>query len=80
MKKILKGEQLMEIAKFLVEKGYDQGICIEIEVDDEETLKKINDDYYYRYAGGEGEAPNEDIDDVQINISGIKFRYFVKQD
>ena len=77
--KILKGEDLIEIAKFLIDNGYDQGICVEIAVDDVAMLKKINDDFYYRYASGEGSAPTEDIDDVNVNISGVKFRYFVKK-
>lgn len=80
MRTVLKGEQLLEIARFLTEKGYDQGVSIEIEVENKAMLQKINDDFYYRYAGGEGEAPKDEIDDVQINIGGVKFRYFAKQD
>ena len=77
--KILKGEDLLEIAKFLTENGYDQGISVEIALDDKSTLEKVNDDFFYRYAGGEGESPDSDVDDVVVNISGIKFRYFVKK-
>ena len=82
-KKILKAEDLMEISSFLIEKGFDQGITIEIAVDSIDTLKKINDDFFFRFEfGTEGKDNTEPEigDDIIINIGGVKFRYFVKSE
>ena len=81
-KRILKGEDLIEIASFLVEKGFDQGITVNISVDDKATLDKVNEDFFYRFASDEKTegTPPEVGDELLINVSGIKFRYFVKQE
>lgn len=80
-KKLLMGDELFEIANFLIEKGYNnENIIVEISVDDENTLKRVNEDFFYKY-GGEGEPDmDSDVSFVDINISGVKFRYKVKSD
>lgn len=78
--RIPKGEDLIEIASFLVEKGLDQNISMEIAVEDESTLNKVNEDFFYRFTehDGQAETPPEIDNEIVINVSGIKFRYFVK--
>ena len=78
--KVLTCENLMEIANFMLSHGYDSNITIEIEVEDKEMIKKINDDFYYRYGvkNSENSEKVNDIDTVNICIGGIKFKYLVK--
>ena len=85
--KILKGEDLSEIASWLIENGYsDANLKIVIRVKDKQTLKNINDDYFYRfdhYPLNEGEKNNEntnrDAEEIVVNIGGIDFQYVVDE-
>lgn len=87
MKKILKGEDLSEIASWLIENGYsDANLKILIKVKDKQMLKNINDDYFYRFAhykledGDENkENTNRDADQIDVNIGGIDFQYIVDE-
>lgn len=77
--RILKGEDLMEIATFLMEKKFDSNIIVEIEVEDEDTLKRINEDYFYRYSNKDREnITTDEIEDICINIAGVRFKYVLK--
>ena len=77
---VLDYQDLMEIAGFLINNKYDEsGISIELPLDSEELLNKINEDFFYRQAGkGENEKINENVDEVIVNVGGINFRYFFK--
>ena len=87
VKKILKGEDLSEIASWLIENGYsDANLKIVIKVKDKQTLKNINDDYFYRFAhyslneGSENnDNANRDAEEVDVNIGGIDFQYIVDE-
>lgn len=85
--KILKGEDLSEIASWLIENGYsDAGLKIVIKVKDKQTLKNINDDYFYRFAHYPLNENNEnndnaerDAEEIDVNIGGIDFQYVVDE-
>lgn len=82
MKKLLKGEDLMTISELLISNGYDENIEIVISVDDKATLRKINEDFFYRFANADGKAgeiKDDDVDEVLINVAGINFKYVVKE-
>lgn len=74
--KILKQNDLQEIASFLIEKGYDQSdITILIDVKTKQMLNRISDDYFYRNAVDKSEEPPTDNEEININIGEVKFKY-----
>lgn len=80
IKKILNKEDLLEIAQFFIEKNYGNNVHIEIEVPDQQTLNKVNEDFFYRLkAENENTSLVEEPEELIINVGGIKFRYFVKE-
>lgn len=81
IKKILSKNDLIEIAEFFVEKNYGDNIHIEIELPDQKTMNRVNEDFYYKLKINEknGEDSLEEIDELNINVGGVKFRYFIKE-
>ena len=81
MKKVLKQEDILKISEFLVGNGYaDYDIEVINYVDDQETLNKVNEDYFYR----SGEHTDEDFDNecggVDIACDGIEFKFRMRED
>ena len=83
VKKILRGEDLSEIASWLIENGYsDANLKILIRVKDKQMLQNINDDYFYRFAHNDDTTDknaNRDADQIDVNIGGIDFQYVVDE-
>lgn len=81
MNKILKQEDIVKISGFLVENGY-AGYDIEVinYVADQETLNKLNEDYFYR----SGEHTDEEFDNecggVDIACDGIGFKFRLREE
>jgi hypothetical protein len=77
--KVLEYADLMEIAGFLINNKYDTaGISVEIPLDSDEMLEKINEDFFYRIEGNNAKL-NTNVNEVIVNVGGINFRYFVKE-
>ena len=76
---VLEYSDLMEIAGFLINNKYDvAGISVELPLDSKEMLEKINEDFFYRTENGNSNL-NPNVSEVIVNVGGINFRYFVKQ-
>lgn len=72
---ILKYEDLIKIAQFLYDNGYDgYDITIENKVRTKGVLDKVNEEFFYRANPDTQNAPDE-CDVVNIDINGFKFRY-----
>ncbi len=70
-------DDLNKITDLLIENNYGAyGITISIPVRSKEILSRINDDFYYRN-NGEGTPP--DVEEINVEISGIKFRYYINE-
>lgn len=74
--KVLKYEELADIAAFLSEKGYNiENLTILIDTGTNKMLQRVNEDYFYRFSNpGNGETP-EDVSEVKVNIGGTNFKY-----
>lgn len=60
-------------------KGKDiSNMCIIFEVDDK-TLNRVNEDFYYRNESEGSFDKNEHVDEVNVNIGGVKFKYIKKE-
>lgn len=80
-KKVLTIEDLGLISNFFFDNALGDGnIVIEICVDDKETLKKVNEDFFYRLNKNGTLPKNEDVSDVKVDIGDIHFKYVVKND
>jgi len=81
VKKILNKDDLLEIAEFFMEKGYGNNITVNIELPDKKTINRVNEDYYYKL--NQGNKNNvveiEEVEELNINIGGVKFKYFVEE-
>jgi len=78
---VLNFEDVIDIAQFLVERGLNNnGITISVELESKELLDKINEDFFYRITNGENyKALDPDITEVNLNIEGIDFKYYIKE-
>lgn len=72
-------DDLCKIAKILTEEGYNRDdLKIVITVADEAQLKRVNEDFFYKLnteAADRGERPDENVESVDVTVSGIKFCY-----
>lgn len=74
--KVLRIDALMEISNFLTEKRYDiNGLSVNMKVD-KDTLKKIGEDYQYRYNTNDKIEFDDNIKEINFNIGGIIFKYY----
>jgi len=82
IRKILNKDDLLEIAEFFMEKGYGNNVTVNIELPDQKTMSRVNEDYYYKLNqdAKNSEANLEEIEELNINIGGVKFKYFVKNE
>lgn len=66
---------ILSIAKYMDENGLiGNNITININVDSKETLRKLNEDFYYRLNTVD-ENVDFDNDEFIVNVCGLKFRY-----
>lgn len=66
---------ILSIAKYMDENGLiGNNITININVDSKETLRKLNEDFYYRLNAVD-ENVDFDNDEFIVNVCGLKFRY-----
>ena len=84
MNKILRQDDILKIGKLLSENGYsDFGLAIVNYVDDQETLNKINEDFFYR-SDEHKEKKEEDFDyecaGVNVNCNGIDFKFRLREE
>ena len=78
LNKVLKLDDLAKIYGALDEEGYgDSGLEIVIRVRSKEILSKVNEEFYYENSK-EGEPP--EVDEVNVQIGGINFKYIVKEE
>ena len=78
MNDIVKFSDIIKISKILSENNFsNKGISIAIEVKNKIVLNKINEDIFFRN-GGEGKV--EEVDEIDINVNGINFKYIVKEE
>lgn len=78
---LFKIEEVAKIASVLNEKGYsNQGFDIVIPVPNIELLNKINEELYYKNNGKESGFDIERVDEINLNIYGISFKYVVCDD
>mgnify|MGYP006988825387 CR=1 FL=1 len=76
--RVLTFEDLVRIVEALHEAGYDNdGLVIGVPVPNREMMSRVNEDYHYRI-GAEGDVDNE-VNEVNINIGGVGFKYFVDE-
>ena len=69
---------LSKMAQILEENGFNSpSITVVINVKSKEVLSRINDDYFYRN-NPEGNPP--EVDEVNVEIGNIRFKYVVEQD
>lgn len=74
---VLTLEDLSKIEAFLEEEGYaDMGLEIVIPVR-EPVFKKVNEEMYYMN-NSEGVPP--DVDEIEVRIGGVNFKYVVRED
>jgi hypothetical protein len=80
MKKILLYKDLANIAFFLKENrlNEDGNLTVTIKVKDKDTLNKINEEFYYRYANGDKSTKPKYCDELNIQIDGVDFKYYVE--
>ena len=78
MNDIVKFSDIIKISKILSENNFsNKGISIAIEVKNKIVLNKINEDIFFRN-GGEGKV--DEVDEIDINVNGINFKYIVKEE
>lgn len=74
--RILTFEDLVKIVEAISEAGYDNdGLIIGVPVPNETMMARVNEDYHYRM--GSGSDLEENVDEVNINIGGVGFKYFI---
>ena len=75
-KQLIKLDNLIELSNLLLENGYSNSdMTIVINVHTNELLKKINEDIYYRNKEENNQPINENVDEIDLNINGINFKY-----
>lgn len=78
MNDIVKFVDLIKLSKILSDNGFsNKGISIAIEVKNKTILNKINEDIFFRN-GGEGKV--DEVDEIDINVNGVNFKYIIKEE
>ena len=71
---------MYKISDFFFQNGYtDFPLTITIEVLTRERLEKINQELFYKYNEGKGQEL-EDVDEINVSIRNINFKYVLKKD
>lgn len=80
MRTILKLNDLYDISEFLNEKKFNEvPITIVIDVMTKERLKRINEEFFSESGRPENEL-QDDVDQICVNVLGVKFIYRLKED
>ena len=80
MRTILKLNDLYDISEFLNEKKFNEvPITIVIDVMTKERLKRINEEFFSESGRPENEL-QDDVDQICVNVIGVKFIYRLKED
>ena len=80
MRTILKLNDLYDISEFLNEKKFNEApITIVIDVMTKERLKRINEEFFSESGRPENEL-QDDVDQICVNVLGVKFIYRLKED
>ena len=80
MRTILKLNDLYDISEFLNEKKYNEvPITIVIDVMTKERLNRINEEFFSESGRPENEL-QDDVDQICVNVLGVKFIYRLKED
>ena len=80
MRTILKLNDLYDISEFLNEKKYNEvPITIVIDVMTKERIKRINEEFFSESGRPENEL-QDDVDQICVNVLGVKFIYRLKED
>lgn len=79
MSNLLKQEDILKIAAFLSDNGY-TGLEVTNYVDTQETLNKINEDFFYRSGEHPGEDFDNECDGVDIECDGTEFKFRLKEE
>lgn len=74
---MIKLEELIKLATILKENDYsNKNIEVVIKVKTNELLNKINEEIYFKNKT-ENSSPLTHVDEIILNINGIKFKYIV---
>lgn len=79
MKGILKYEDVVKISDFMKENGYENMLTVVNEIENQETMNLINDDYFYRFRTDDMTEPTYN-DNISVECNGTKFLYVLKYD
>ncbi len=76
--RVLKLDDLYKIQTAIVEAGYpNDRFEVTMEVRSDEVLKKVNEEYYYN---GNKEGVPPEVDEVDVCIGNVHFKYVVAKD
>lgn len=74
---VLKYDDLIKLSNAITELGYDHSnITVNIGIRTKERLNRLNDDFFYRSNLPE-EQRIKDVSEININIGGITYHYYV---
>lgn len=77
--RLLKLNDIAKIASSLIEMGYkDSGLSVSIPIRTQIMLNKINDEMFKKFGINENKVT--DVSEVNLNIMGINFRYYLYKD
>ena len=79
-KQLIKLDNLIELSNLLLENGDSSNdMTLFLHVVTQELLKRIYEVIYYRYQIDYDSPINEDVEEINVNINDIKFKYIKDQ-
>ena len=76
MPKILKYQDIIEMANILAERGFGgYDLKIVTEAPSRESFNKLNEDFFYRSTNGEKERELGEFDEISVKYNGFDFVY-----
>lgn len=78
MTEFLKYDDVLKLSQLLTENGFDKyNLLITTMVDKQDTLNKIDEDYYYRLAESDEPYKPKNNDELEINVGSFKYKYII---
>lgn len=79
-KNLFKLDNLIELSNLLLKNGFsNDDMVISIHVHSDELMHKINEELYYKSSEENKETlPQDNIDEIDVNVGGIKYKYVKK--
>lgn len=79
-KNLFKLDNLIELSNLLLKNGFsNDDMVISIHVHGDELMHKINEELYYKSSEENKETlPQDNINEIDVNIGGIKYKYVKK--